>query len=481
MSTSKPGDAEVAQKALAHIWQLTGLPQASLEQAVQEISTPTLPTSYRVAEAATAAITASGLAAAELWRLRTGKSQTVSVSSRHAEAEFLSEHRLRIDGKAPPEVWGPIAGLHQCGDGRWVRVHANYPHHEAGVLEVLGCERDRDAVIATLQNWTAPDFEDACGEKGLVVFMMRSPEEWAEHAQAKALATLPLFDIEKIGDAPIEPLPDNPTQPLSGVRVLDLTRVIAGPVSGRTLAAHGADVLRVSSARLPRDPLLLEVDGGRGKRATFFDLKDAGDNAKLEALARETDVFTQGYRPGAIDATGFSPERLAELRPGIVAVSLSAWGHEGPWSHRRGFDSLVQTASGINWSEGQAAGVEGPKPLPCQALDHCSGYLMAMGAMVGLYKRATEGGSWRVRVALARTGRWITNLGRVENGFAMKAATNDELADLLIPVPSGYGKLTVVTHAARLSGSPAKLDMPPNLYPYDNPTAPQPTEWPARA
>ena len=479
MSTTKLGDAEIAQKALAHIWQLTGLSQDALSRASLEVGTPTLPTSYRVAEAATAAIAASGLAAAELWRLRTGESQTVSVSSRHAEAEFLSEHRLRIDGKAPPEVWGPIAGLHQCGDGRWVRIHANYPHHESGVLDVLGCARDRDEVVATLQKWTAQDFEDACGEQGLVVFMMRSPEEWAEHGQAKALATLPLFDIEKIGDAPVEPLPPNPTQPLSGVRVLDLTRVIAGPVSGRTLAAHGADVLRVSSARLPRDPLLLEVDGGRGKRAAFFDLKDPADNAKVEALARQSDVFTQGYRPGAIDATGFSPERLAELRPGIVAVSLSAWGHDGPWAHRRGFDSLVQTASGINWSEGQAAGVDGPKPLPCQALDHCSGFLLAMGAMAGLFKRATEGGSWRVRVALARTGRWITGLGRVENGFSIKAATNEDLADLMLSVPSDYGELSIVSHAARLSDSPAKLDLPPNVYPYDNPTAPQPTEWPA--
>ncbi|MFT5507580.1 MAG: crotonobetainyl-CoA:carnitine CoA-transferase CaiB-like acyl-CoA transferase [Hyphomicrobiaceae bacterium] len=459
--------SKITNEQLAHIWQLTSLPAAALDNAQLDITEATLPSSYHVAAAATASIAAAGLAASELWRLRSGgETQTVSVSSRHAETEFLSEHRLSIDGNNVHRLWGPIAGLFKCGDGRWVRIHANYPHHEAGVLEILKCEPTKDAVEKTLQSWTAPDFEDACGEKGLVVFMMRSAEEWAQHGQAQALELLPLFDIERIGDAPPEPLPAGGTQPLSGISVLDLTRVIAGPVCGRTLAAHGADVLRISAARLPRDPLLLEVDGGRGKRSTYIDLKEADGRAELEALARKADVFVQGYRPGAMDANGFSPERLAELRPGIVSVSISAWGHEGPWSHRRGFDSLVQTASGINHGEAQAAGIDGPKPLPCQALDFASGYLMAMGAMVGLHKRATEGGSWRVRVALARTGRWLQSLGRIDNGFSHEAATNAELADLFTTIPNtGYGKLDVIKHPIHLSKTPASINLAPVPYP----------------
>ncbi|MGI9426926.1 MAG: CoA transferase, partial [Hyphomicrobiaceae bacterium] len=267
------------------------------------------------------------------------------------------------------------------------------------------------------------------------------------------------------GDAPVEPLPPNPSDALTGVSVLDLTRVIAGPVCGRTLAAYGAEVLRVSAARLPRDPKVLEIDGGRGKRSVFIDLKTAAGRAELESHLTAADVFVQGYRPGALDDLGFAPERLAALRPGIVSVSISAWGHVGPWARRRGFDSLVQTATGINWAEAEAAGVEGPKPLPCQALDFASGYLMTMGAMAGLYKRATEGGSWRVRVALARTGRWLQSLGRIDDGFRVSAPNHADIADLLLEIPSDYGLLTAVKHPVRLSSSPVEVGLAPQPYP----------------
>jgi len=473
-----PGiDRGVMEGALGHIWRLSGLPKTSLEQVSFQADRRTLPSSFHVVEAASATIAASGLAAGELWRLRTGESQQVNVSTRHAEVSFLGEEHLKINGKILSMRHGPVSGLHQCGDGRWVRIHANFPHHEAGALDILKCVRDREAVKAALQNWAAQEFEDAAAERGLVIFMMRTPEEWARHGQAKALAGLELFDIEQIGDAPPEPLRANASAPLSGVRILDLTRVIAGPVCGRTLAGHGAQVLRVSSPRLPRDAMALEIDGGRGKRSAFIDIKDRHGNAHLERLAAEADVFVQGYRPGAIASCGFSPERLAELRPGIVSVSLSAWGHEGPWAGRRGFDSLVQTASGINAAEAAAAGFDGPKPLPCQALDHCSGYLLALGAMAGLYKRATVGGSWRVRVALARTGRWLQSLGRVENGFDEQDATAENVSDLMAHVASEYGNLDVVTHAALLGGTPARTDRAPVPYPYDNPAAAGLPEW----
>lgn len=455
-----------AHDALGSIWRQTGLPDEALAQAELDIVPPTLPSSFQVAAAATATVAAAGLAAAELWHLRSGRRQTVRVNSRHAEAEFLSEHRLTIDGELAPGVWGPIAGLYQCGDGRWVRIHANYPHHEGGVLEVLRCERDRAAVTAALKDWTAQDFEDACGQDGLVVFMMRSQDEWRAHRQGEAVASLPLFDLEQISDGPPEPLPAAGDHPLSGIGVLDLTRVIAGPVCGRTLAAHGADVTRVSAARLPRDPIMLEIDGGRGKRSSFIDLKTPQGRADLEQRIRSSDVFVQGYRPGAIDAVGFSPANLAEMRPGIVSVSISAWGHVGPWAHRRGFDSLVQTASGINWAEAQAAGVDGPKPLPCQALDFGSGHLMAMGAMAALHKRATVGGSWHVRVALARTGHWLQSLGRMENGLAVETPPNADLGDLMTTIPSAHGELGIVTYPAQLEATPALQGLPPQPYPH---------------
>ncbi len=456
----------VSKRALADIWKLAGLPEAALAQADLQVAAPTLPSSFHVAAMATSTVASAALAAAELWRLRSGKQQTISVSSRHAEAEFLSESRIRINNGPPPDLWGRIAGLYQCGDDRWVRIHANFPHHEAGTLSILKCEPTKEAVQATLKNWTAQDFEDACAEKGLVVFMMRSPEEWAAHPHAAALATLPLFDVDKIGDAPPEPLPVTGTQPLSGITVLDLTRVIAGPVCGRTLAAHGADVTRIASQQLNRDSLSLEADAGRGKRSEFFDLATEDGRAALAARVPSADVFAQGYRPGTIDNKGFSPERLAELRPGIVAVSVSAWGHKGPWALRRGFDSLVQTATGLNVAEARAAGIDGPKPLPCQGLDFASGHLMALGAMAGLYKRATEGGSWRVRVALARTRHWLESLGRIEEGFTVTTPTNDDVADLMTDIPSDYGLLTAVKYPAQLSLTPAVTKLAPVPYPY---------------
>ncbi|MEM6495394.1 MAG: CoA transferase [Pseudomonadota bacterium] len=456
----------VSQHALRQIWSLSGLPEDAIHNARLDITEPTLPSSFHVAAMATSTISAAALAAAELWRLRTGQTQTVKVSSRHAEAEFLSVERIRINKGPPRDIWGPIAGLYQCGDGRWVRIHANFPHHEAGALAVLKCEPTKDAVAQTLRKWTAPDFEDACGETGLPIFMMRSPQEWSQHPQGAALASLPLFDMEKIGEAPVEPLPADGDQPLSGIKVLDLTRVIAGPVGGRTLAAHGAHVTRIAAERLHRDSLALEADAGRGKQSELIDLATADGRKELAERVPGIDVFSQGYRPGAIDAKGFTPERLAELRPGIVCVSVSAWGHEGPWAGRRGFDSLVQTATGINVEEAEAAGVEGPKPLPCQALDYASGHLLALGAMAGLYKRATEGGSWKVRVALARTRQWLGSLGRIDNGFGPTTPSNEELPDLMTEIESGYGQLYAVKYPAQLSSTPAQTQLAPVPYPY---------------
>ena len=198
--------------------------------------------------------------------------------------------------------------------------------------------------------------------------------------------------------------------------MLDLSRVIAGPVAGRTLAAHGADVLLISGPDLPAIPWLT-IDTGRGKLTSFVELKSEQGRGALRDLLAQADIFSQGYRPRAIADLGFSPEDAAQINPGIVYVSLSAYGHAGPWAERRGFDSLVQTSTGFNHAEGQAAGIEGPKELPAQMLDHATGYLMAFGAMMAKARQSREGGSWHVRVSLAQTGRWLWNLGRVADGL----------------------------------------------------------------
>jgi crotonobetainyl-CoA:carnitine CoA-transferase CaiB-like acyl-CoA transferase len=450
-------------EAVAALWDAVGMPRDALDDLTLTGADPVLPSSFAIGTAAQASIALSALAAGAIWRLRTGRRQGVAVDMRHAAAEFRSERAMRVDGTAPADPWDRIAGAYPCGDGRWVRLHTNFPHHRDGVLTLLDCGYDRDEVAAALRGWRAFDFEQAAADAGMVVAAMRSFAEWDAHPQGQAVAARPTVSITRIGDAPPQPLPAGGDRPLAGLRVLELTRVIAGPVCGRTLAAHGAEVLLLTSPTLPAIPTLV-VDTGRGKRSASLDLRAPGGAETMRQLVRGADVLVQGYRPGGIAALGFGPEDTARLRPGIVHVSLSAYGGAGdpagPWDGRRGFDSLVQTASGFNAAEAEAAGVAGPKPLPAQALDHASGYLLAFGALAALHRRATEGGSWHVQVSLARTGQWIRGLGRVPDGLACADPGPAEIADLLEQTPSGFGRLTAIRHAARLSETPARWTRP---------------------
>lgn len=450
-------------QVLSALWAEAGLPGAALEHAVLTGTDPVLPSSFRVGTLAQASIAAAGLAAAELHRLRTGGRQRVAVGMRHAAAEFRSERLLRVDGKQPGELWDRIAGLYPCRGGNqglhrdgWVRLHTNFPHHRNGVLRLLGCAYDRDAVGQALQGWAATAFEDAAAEAGMAVTALRSFAEWDVHPQGQAVASLPLLSIEQTGDAPPQPLPDG-TRPLEGLRVLDLTRVIAGPVCGRTLAAHGADVLLITGPHLPA---MVPEDMGRGKLSAQLDLRDPAGRAALKVLMRGADVFLQGYRPGSLAARGFGPADTARLRPGIVHVSLSAYGHAGPWSDRRGFDSLVQTASGLNVAEAEAFGQATPRPLPAQALDHATGYLLALGTMAALHRRATVGGSWHVQASLARTGLFLRILGRLPDGPACPDPGSEEAQDVLEGCGSGWGRMAAVRHAALLDETPARWTRP---------------------
>jgi crotonobetainyl-CoA:carnitine CoA-transferase CaiB-like acyl-CoA transferase len=440
---------------LSDLWARAGGDPAALATVTLTGSDPALPSSFRVGAAAQATIAATGVAAAQIHRQRGGPGQAVAVDMRHAAIEFRSERYMRITGRPPASPWDKIAGVYQTGDGRYVRLHTNFPHHRDGMLRLLGCAYEREAVRTALSKWQGETFETEAALAGLVTTMMRSPGEWAAHPQGRAIAGLPLFEITRIGEAPARPLPKAGERPLEGIRVADLTRVIAGPVCGRTLAAHGADVMRITGPHLPGLPEL-DMDTGRGKLSAALDLRAAEERERLAALVREAHVFVQGYRPGAIARLGFSPEACAEMRPGIVAVSLSAYGHAGPWSMRRGFDSLVQTACGINHAEAEAAGIPaGPKELPAQALDHAAGYLMAFGAMMALARKAKEGGSWHVRVSLAQTAHWLMGLGRVADGFDCADPKFADIADLTEEMDTPAGRLTYVRHAARLSQTPA--------------------------
>ena len=444
---------QTPHEILTGLWTLAGGPLEALEAVTLTGEEPQLPSSFRVAAAAQSSVAAAGLAAAHLWKLRTGQSQEVAVDMRHAVVECRSERYLRVDGKPPPPAWDAIAGIYGTRDRRFLRLHTNFPHHREAVCRLLDCKAERDAVQAALMQWDAESFETAAYAAGGVVSMMRSHDEWCVLPQAKALAALPVLAIEKIGEAAPKPWPQG-DRPLSGLRVLDLSRVIAGPVAGRTLAAHGADVMLISGPDLPAIPWLT-IDTGRGKLTSFVDLKSGKGRAQLRDLLTETDIFSQGYRPRALAHLGFSPQDAARINPGIVCVSLSAYGDAGPWAQRRGFDSLVQTATGFNHAEGQAAGVDGPKELPAQILDHTTGYLMAFGAMMAKARQSYEGGSWHVRVSLAQTGRWIWNLGRVPDGLATEDLRGEAIALFVEEASSGFGQLKSISHSAKLSKTPA--------------------------
>ena len=459
------------RQILHDIWTSIGGEASALDTLTMTGDEPQLPSSFRVAAAAQVSVAATGLAAAEIWKMRSGEAQEVAVDMRHAVVECRSERYLRVDGKPPPPAWDAIAGVYQTRDG-FVRLHTNFPHHRDAVCKVLNCKPERDAVQAALMQWDGEAFETAAYAGGGVVSFMRSHEQWSATPHARALAGLPLIQITKIREAAPKPWP-NGDRPLAGLRVLDLSRVIAGPVAGRTFAAHGADVLLISGSELPAIPWLT-IDTGRGKLTSFVELKNAQRRSVLRELLAEADIFSQGYRPRAIASLGFSPEDAARINPGIIYVTLSAYGAAGPWAERRGFDSLVQTATGFNHAEGQAAGIDGPKELPAQMLDHATGYFMAFGAMMAKVRQAREGGSWHVQVSLAQTGRWLWNLGRVSDGLAIEDLKGEAVRPFIEEASSGFGALRSVRHSAVLSKTPAFWARPPM------PLGSHPPQWPAR-
>ena len=451
--------------ALSTIWQAAGLPAEALDHLTLTGSDPALASSFAVGTAAQASFAGAALAAAEIGRLRNGLRQHVSVDMRHAALECCG--RFTIDGVAP-NVWDKLAGLYACKTG-WARLHTNFAHHRDGVLRLLdlppGHDTERDAVAQAMAKWHATDFEQAATDAGLVVAALRSFDEWDAHPQSAAIAAQPLVAIERIGDAPPLRWPALPLdqRPLGGLRVLELTRILAGPFCGRTLAAYGADVMLVNSPNLPNIEAIADLS--RGKLSAFADLRTEAGCDALRDVLRDAHVFVQGYRPGALAALGFSAADVARARPGIVVVSLSAYGETGPWAGKRGFDSLVQTATGFNHAEAQAAGETKPRALPMQILDMATGALMAFGAQAALLRQQAEGGSWHVQVSLARTSAWLRQLGRVANGFAVPAVS---FKGVMETSGSGWGELSAVRPAAVFSHTPAgysRPSMPPGTHP----------------
>ena len=453
------------------------------EERIQDLSftggsDPILPTSFRIGGTATAALSVVGVAASDLWETRTGRRQQVAVNTRRATASLRSGKYMQMDGADVSTERNTVMGTYPTKDGRWSYLHCNFPNHRAAAMSVLGVEEDRHAVAKAVARWNALELEEAIIEAKGAGGMVRTMEEWGQHPQAAAIASLPLMEIVKIGDAPPEALPLG-GRPLSGVRVLDLTRVLAGPTCARTLAEHGADVMKITGAHLPNIGYQ-EYDTGHGKLNAQLDLRDAKDLETLRGLVSQTDVFSQGYRPGTLGGRGLSPEELAEIRPGLVYVSLCAFSHVGPWASRRGFDTVVQTVSGITNRQGELfpGAAPGPQFYPVSAIDYLTGYLMAFGGMVALNKRVHEGGSWLVRISLAQVGKWLVDQGQVPESDLKNVPADfsfEEVVDWSTTSDTPMGRLVHLAPVLSLSETPTGWDRPSVPLGYHDPV------WPERS
>jgi crotonobetainyl-CoA:carnitine CoA-transferase CaiB-like acyl-CoA transferase len=453
-----------ALDAAAALWREAGLPPAALAHLQLPGREPVLPSSFALATALQASLGAAALAAAEIGLARGGPRQQVSVGAEAVAAE-ASAH-FSVDGRVPA-VWDKLSGLYRAADG-WLRLHANFAHHRDGALRLLGLPpgdaTERVAVADALGRWRTLDFEQAAADAGLVVAAARRLDEWDAHPQAAAVAAQSLLSLQRLDGGPPQPWAPLPAgaPPLQGLRVLDLTRILAGPTAGRVLAAYGADVMLVNSPQLPNIESI--ADTSRGKLSAHVDLKTMAGREQLRALLRDADVFLHAYRPGALAALGFDRFELQRLNPGLVDVALSAYGDSGPWAGRRGFDSLVQTATGFNLAEAEAFGSAEPRAFPLQVLDYSGGFLLAFAVQAALLRRAQEGGFWQARLTLARTALWLRSLGRLQD---FQAVAKPSLEPHLETLDSGFGRLCAVRHAARFSHTPlafARPSMPPGTH-----------------
>jgi hypothetical protein len=360
------------------------------------------------------------------------------------------------------DPFAPLSRFWRAADG-WVRTHGNYPWHQEALLRALGTDETVEAVASVISGIPAVELETLVTGAGGLAVAVRTADRWDAHPHGQAVRGRRLVDGGAVGPAPPRRR-EAATLPAAGVRVLDLTRVIAGPVGTRWLAAMGADVLRIDPPHRPELPLHT-YDGLLGKRSALLDARTPEGVATLHALLDEADVLLHGYRPGALDRFGLAPQEIAERHPGLVVVSLSAWGTTGPWSHRRGFDSIVQAASGIAMVE--SGDGERPGALPCQLLDHGTGYLCAAAALDGLRRQAEHGGTHVRELSLARTAQWL--LDQPRTGLVSRSADADADADVdddtwLTTVGSEQGAITTVAPPGDWDGH--RLRWPRPLAPY---------------
>ncbi|MFW2383608.1 MAG: CoA transferase, partial [Acidimicrobiales bacterium] len=362
---------------------------------------------------------------------------------------------VEVDGEPLPK-WASLSGTYRTGDDRFVQLHCNFPHHAAGTAARLGVPEDRAEFERAIADWEAVDLETALIADGMIGAMSRTLDEWAEHPHAVATAGLPLIDVEPLGRGEPEKFAPMGERPLSGVRVLDCSRVLAGPAAGQTLANLGADVLRVGAEHLPHVEICV-VATGTGKRNAFLDLRRADARERFVNLVRDADAILDAFRPGALEQYGFGPNEIAAISPRTNVIRVCAFDWVGPWAGRRGFDSIVQTTTGIAMAGAEMGNSETPTPLPVQALDYATGFFAAAAAIRAVHRTRTIGGSTDSKLSLLRTRNWLVGLG------APKPFTPDSIvptAEQLQTIHSDFGEVELVrpfigewTHGPRRLGT----------------------------
>jgi crotonobetainyl-CoA:carnitine CoA-transferase CaiB-like acyl-CoA transferase len=444
--------AELSVNLTASIWSaLGGAPDAT--KSLRFTAPGALPSAFAVTDLASASIACAALAIAELIDTRSTTARSVRVDRRLASFWFSSS--IRPNGWSMAPAWDPIAGDYRTNDG-WIRLHTNAPHHRAAAQRVLGAQNDKDGVASAVSRWAAADLETAIVQAGGCAAQMRSLAEWAAHPQGRAIATEPLARIETTTRGADRNWPIDPTRPLAGIRVLDLTRVLAGPVASRFLAGFGADVLRIDPPDWNEPGVVPEVT--LGKRCARLDLKKPNDQTRFHLLLTQADVLLHGYRANALERLGYDASARAQLNLGLIDVSLNAYGWSGPWRDRRGFDSLVQMSAGIAHAGMRWKQTDRPFPLPVQALDHATGYLMAAAAVRGITQRLATGRGTNARLALARTAKLLTDVGDQQPSSAFAQETPADRQPAIERTP--WGDAQRLSPPLSIDGTPMRWDLP---------------------
>jgi CoA-transferase family III len=407
---------------------------------------------FAVSDFAAAAVGAAGAAVADFVAAAFGERPAVLVD-RHLASLWFALSIQPIDWTLPAP-WDPIAGDYAAADG-WIRLHTNAPHHRAAALSVLGAAAQKPAVAAAVARWPAEELEIAIVENGGCAAVMRSLSDWKVHPQGEAVIQERLLDTGATADRAGRLATSSAARPLRGVRVLDLTRVLAGPVATRFLAGLGAGVLRIDPPTWDEPAVVPDVT--LGKRCARLDLRQAHGRAVFLELLKRADVLVHGYRPDALDNLGLDAQLRREIRPGLVEVSLDAYGWSGPWKNRRGFDSLVQMSVGIADAGMRVLGRDRPTPLPVQALDHATGYLLAAAAIRGLQEQLSTGQGFAARTSLARVAQLLVSVP----ARATTESIGYEEADWSEGVEvSGFGPCRRLRSPITIGGAPLQWDHP---------------------